>query len=440
MMTQAPPEFVRWFRHSSPYINAHRGKTFVVLFGGEAVAAPDFHNLIHDIALLNSLGVRMVLVHGARPQIEQLLARENTETQIVDGVRITTAEALGAVRQAVGSVRTEIEAQLSMGLANSPMAGARIRVSSGNFVTARPVGIRDGTDYCHTGEVRRIDIKAINVSLDAGAIVLISSIGYSPTGEMFNVSAENVATATATSLRADKLLYLAEDPGPCDAEGKLIRQLTPPEAEQLLANRDNLSAATALHLQQALVACRQGVTRVHLLHRSVDGVLLRELFTRDGTGTLLSADQYEGVRAATIDDVGGILELISPLENEGILVRRSRERLETEIGHFVVLERDGGILGCSALYPFTDDRFGELACVAVDPAYQREGRAEILLAYVERQARRRGLAQIFVLTTRTAHWFRERGFEPAELSDLPVSKQSLYNYQRNSRVFIKNFD
>lgn len=430
-------DFVGWFRQSSPYINAHRGRTFVVALGGEAVADAGFASVIHDLALLHSLGVRLVLVHGARPQIDERLRRAGLEIRYVRGLRVTDEAALPSVRAAVGSVRMEIEALLSMGLANSPMAGARIRVASGNFVVARPLGVRDGTDYQHTGEVRRVDQAGIRTWLDAGAIVLLSSVGYSPTGEIFNLNAEDVAVAAASSLRADKLMYLSEAPLPVTVEGELLRQLSSPEAERLLLTGQALQDATRRHLTHALSACAAGVRRVHLLPRSLDGALILELFTRDGVGTLLSADLFEEVRVATIEDVGGILELIEPLEQQGVLVRRSRERLETEIGHFVVIERDGAVIGCAALYPFPEDGVGELACVAVHADYRRRGRADALLMQLERRARGHGLRRIFVLTTRTEHWFRERGFEPARIEDLPVERRALYNYQRNSKVFVK---
>jgi len=429
--------FVDWFRNAAPYINAHRGRTFVILFGGEAVADPRFAHLIHDIALLNSLGVRLVLVHGARPQIEQRLRERDAEITYVNGLRVTDDVALACVKEAVGTVRVETEALLSMGLANSPMAGARIRVASGNFVTARPLGVRDGVDYCHTGEVRRIDVDAIRSRLDNGAIVLLSPLGYSPTGEVFNISAEDVAAAAAAALRADKLLCLVEGPGVPDSAGRLIQQMTPRAAEQLLHDRQSLPDHIARPLASVVHACRLGVRRGHLIDRQVDGGLLLELFTRDGIGTLVTAEMYEGTRQATIDDVGGILELIAPLEAEGILVRRSRELLEMEIDRFTVVERDGMIIGCAALYPFPEEGLAELACVAIHPDYRGQGRADGLLQYVENKARAQHVRRLFVLTTRTAHWFRERGFQPGAIEDLPVKRRAMYNYQRKSKVFIK---
>ncbi len=429
--------FVQWFRQASPYINAHRGKTFVVLISGEAVEADSFSSLIHDLALLHSLGIRLVLVHGARPQVEERLHEAGRQLRYVNGLRLTEGDDLRYVKQAVGRVRIRIEARLSLGIANSPMHGARLRVASGNLITARPLGVRAGIDYGFTGEVRRIDDRAIRLWLDQDAIVLLSPLGYSPTGEIFNLSAEDVATATAIALRADKLLILSEGRELRDPAGQLIRELSPSDAERLFAQSPALAEDHARYLRQALRACQAGVRRVHLLSRRRNGALLLELFTRDGVGTMLTADIYEGLRPATIDDVGGMLELIQPLEEDGTLVRRSRERLEMEIDRFNLLERDGAIIGCAALYPFPAERLGELACVAVQPAYRSRGRADALLHCIERQARTQGLERLFVLTTRAAHWFRERGFEPAEVADLPVQKQALYNWRRRSKVFIK---
>ena len=429
--------FVQWFRQASPYINAHRGKTFVVLISGEAVEADSFSSLIHDLALLHSLGIRLVLAHGARPQVEERLHEAGRQLRYVNGLRLTEGDDLRYVKQAVGRVRIRIEARLSLGIANSPMHGARLRVASGNLITARPLGVRAGIDYGFTGEVRRIDDRAIRLWLDQDAIVLLSPLGYSPTGEIFNLSAEDVATATAIALRADKLLILSEGRELRDPTGQLIRELSPSDAERLFAQSPALAEDHARYLRQALRACQAGVRRVHLLSRRRNGALLLELFTRDGVGTMLTADIYEGLRPATIDDVGGMLELIQPLEEDGTLVRRSRERLEMEIDRFNLLERDGAIIGCAALYPFPAERLGELACVAVQPAYRSRGRADALLHCIERQARTQGLERLFVLTTRAAHWFRERGFEPAEVADLPVQKQALYNWRRRSKVFIK---
>ncbi|MFO7592703.1 MAG: amino-acid N-acetyltransferase [Pseudomonadota bacterium] len=430
--------FVRWFRDSSPYIHAFRGRTFVVAFGGEVIAEEQFANLVHDIALLNSLGVRLVLVHGARPQIEQRLNDRGVEMQYVNGLRVTDAAALACVKEAAGAVRVEIEALLSMGLANSPMAGADIRVTSGNFVTAQPLGIRDGIDYLHTGEVRSVDTEAIHRQLSEGGIVLLSPIGYSPTGEVFNLSAEDVATAVATQINAEKLIHLIDGNGLQLDDETLVRELNLKEAESYLAEKEKLPEPIAKSLFSAIFACGKGVSRAHLINRHVDGSLLLELFTRDGIGTLISGETFEDIRQAGIDDVGGILELIEPLEQEGVLVRRERERLEMEIDHFTVIERDGTVIASAALYPFADEGCGELAGLAVHPDYRKQGRGDELLEYIERKAKSMGVRRLFVLTTRTAHWFQERGFNAASLDELPIKRRQLYNYQRRSKVFIKS--
>jgi len=427
--------FVAWFRAASPYVHTHRGRTFVVHLDGAAVEDPAFPALVHDLALVHALGVRLVLVHGARPQIDRCLAGRGVEPRYAQGLRVTDAAALPCVEAAAGAVRVRIEALLSMGLPNTPMAGARLRVVSGNFVTARPVGVRDGVDFGHTGEVRRIDVAGIRRQLDDGAIVLLGPIGHSPTGEVFNLSAEEVATQAALRLRADKLIFLVEGAGL--ARGRRgPRELTTAEAERRLA-RGRLPEVLARVLADAVAACRGGVPRAHIVGRARDGALLLELYTRDGAGTLVSAEGFEELREARIEDLPGIRALIAPLERQGVLVPRPPERLEAEVGRFAVLERDGMIVGTAAVYPFPEERVAELACLAVHPDYRGEGRGDALLRDAERRARAEGAERLFVLTTRAVHWFRERGFEPAEVRDLPVRRRALYNWQRRSKVLVK---
>ncbi len=434
---RAPDEFVRWFRQAAPYIHAFRGKTFVIAFGGELFEDAGFVGLVHDFNLLMSLGVRLVLVHGVRPQVEARLKAKGVATRFVAGRRVTDALALECVKEAVGAARVDVEAQLSMGLPNSPMAGADIRVASGNFVIAQPMGVLEGIDLQHTGEVRRVDTTGISRRLEQGEIVLLSPLGYSPTGEVFNLTVEDVATAAAAGLKAHKLIFLMETMGVVDEQGGLLKELTAASAQQILASGRVVPEDIALYLPCAIRAARAGVARAHLLSRHVDGALLSELFTHGGVGTMVTREPVESLRQATIDDVGGILALIEPLESEGILVRRSRELLEMEIGRFRVLEHDNLTIGCAALYPFAQDGAAELACLAVHPDYRRGGRGERLLAEMEIHARAQGIRRLFVLTTRTAHWFVERGFEEADVGALPQAKQSLYNWQRRSKVFVK---
>lgn len=404
---------------------------------GEAITHANFHNIIHDITLLNSLGVKLVLVHGARPQIDARLEIADTYSNFHKNLRITDSDSLSLVIQAIGEARTTVEAALSTGLPNSPMHGSDMHVISGNFVAAMPYGVIEGVDLQHTGKVRRVKTKALLTALDLGALVLLSPLGYSPTGEVFNLSYTDVATHIASAIKADKFLAFVEGEGVKDEDGNLIRQLSLQESKTYLeahsdtTNHDLLQAVSACYL-----SCLQGVPRAQLMSYGIDGALLTELFTRDGLGTMIYSGQYEQLRTASIDDVGGILELIRPLEEEGILVRRSREVLETEISKFHVMEKDGMIIACAALYPYGE--MAELSCVATHPDYRKGGRAAALLQQMEAQARKKGIKQLFLLTTQTAHWFIEQGFVQGKLEDLPIAKQELYNYQRNSKIFVKD--
>jgi amino-acid N-acetyltransferase len=425
---------IRWFRNTAPYINAHRGKTFVLMLGGDVAQHENFPTIIHDIALLNSLGVRLVLIHGSRSQIDQRLQQAGLDSVMHEGIRITDAAALEHVKDAAGSLRAQIEALLSMGLPNSPMQGARMRVCSGNFVTAKPLGVMDGVDFHHTGKVRRVDTQGIQQQLDGGSIVLQSPLGYSPTGEIFNLALEDIAVHLASAISADKLILLGSAAGIMNASGELVRQCAVGNIGQL----DIPDPQQVSLLETAERACRAGVPRCQIISYSNDCALLEELFTHDGSGTLVADDDYEQSREASIEDVGGILELIEPLEQEGILLKRSRELLETEIRQFRLLERDGRIIACAALYPFPDADCGEVACIVSHPDYRGGQRGQRLLNALEQEARRQGLKRVFVLTTQTAHWFIEQGFVEGSQDDLPDQKQSLYNLQRNSKVFFKS--
>jgi amino-acid N-acetyltransferase len=433
-MPISPTDFVSWFRNSSPYIHAHRNRTFVIYFSGEMLM-DGCDNLIHDLALLKSLGIRLVLIHGIRPQIDQRLKQHAINSTFYKNLRVTDDNALQCVKEAAGLVRVEIEALLSMGLSNSPMAGAKIKVASGNFVIAKPLGILDGVDYLHTGQVRRIEYHNIQQQLEHEHVVLISPLGYSPSGEIFNLAAEHVAKEVAIALQAEKLILLTEQS--CTKNQQLIQQMTLNEAElvqqQNYESNDNFRSS----LDAAIQSCQQGVKRVHLINRHIDGALLLELFTRDGSGTLISADQFEEIRAANLDDIAGILDLIKPLENQGLLVKRSRESLELEINDYIVIERDGLIIGCTALHPMNDHQSAEIACLAVHIDYQKSARGGRLLDHLIAEAKSQNLHTLFVLSTQTMHWFIEHGFQPTNIDALPKQRQEFYNVERNSKVLYK---
>jgi amino-acid N-acetyltransferase len=438
MATQQHPEsFVRWFRQVAPYLHAFRGRTFVVAFGGEMFAErARFASFIHDVSILAALGIRLALVHGARPQIEAELKARGIRSRYVQRLRVTDERALQAVKEAAGVLRVEIEALLSQGLPNSPMAGAQIRVASGNYITARPIGVRNGTDFQFTGAVRKVDATGIARRLDAGEVVLVPPLGYSPTGEVFNLAWEDVAEGVAVALKADKLLIYT-DRLPADRKAEVIAELTADQAESLLAKSKDLSQTTRQAIEHTLRAVKAGVSRGHIVTRRAVGSLLLELFTHTGVGTMITAATVQTLRAARIEDVQGMLALIEPLEAEGTLVKRSRELLEAEIGNFYVVEHDGVIVGCAALYPFKEDKSAEFACLAVAEGYRDAGYGEDLLKACEDRARSLRIRRLFALTTHAAHWFLEQGFRAADVSALPSRRQALYNWRRGSKIFLK---
>ena len=417
-----------WFRAAAPYIHAHRHSTFVIAFDGETIASECFSNLVHDLALLNSLGIRLILVFGARPQIEQQCQTHKISVKYHNGLRITDDASLKIAKSVISTLRLEIEAQLSFSLPHTPVADAQIRCTSGNLITAQPAGIREGVDLQHTGKVRRIDVTGIEQQLQQGNIVLLPPLGYSPTGEVFNLSAEDIAAVTASELATDKLIFIGK------GHPNLDRELTIKQAKLALKT---VLPAHQHTLKAAISACNNGVQRVHLLDRALDGAILQELFSRDGAGILISAEPFETTRRASIDDIIGILDLLQPLEKKGFLVKRSLDLLEIEIDHFTVLERDGSIIACAALYAYPENQIAELACLAVAKKYQDFGRGKQLLMTLEQQAKSAGLTTLCVLTTQTTHWFIEHGFKSAEIADLPIEKQNLYNFQRNAKVLKK---
>ncbi|HIP95351.1 MAG TPA: amino-acid N-acetyltransferase, partial [Leucothrix sp.] len=321
-----------------------------------------------------------------------------------------------------------IENQLSHALSTPPVINESLGVLSGNFITAKPYGIHNGTDYQHTGTVRKINVSLIKQLIDSGSIVLVSSLGFSPTGEAFNLRYEDVASFTAKSLQADKLIFIHADAATptADIELQHIDHFidTHPEQKRLLK-----------HIKTAM---KSGVQRVHLISTETKDGLFLELYTRDGIGTMFNASLYENSRQATIEDVSGIIELIEPLEARGALIKRSREQLELEINKFSIIERDGKIIGCAALYHLADTQIGELACLAVHPDYKGGERGDRLLKLITQQALKNNLGQLLVLTTQSIDWFKERGFQVGEINDLPDQKKALYNFQRNSKILIKH--
>jgi amino-acid N-acetyltransferase len=434
-----PHTFVPWFRAVAPYIHKYRGNTFVVGMTGELIAAGKLNAFVQDLAILHAMGIKVVLVHGFRPQVNEQLAAKGQTSRYHRGTRITDAVTLDCAQEAAGQLRFEIEAAFSQGLPNTPMANATVRVVSGNFLTARPVGIVDGVDYMHSGVVRRVDAAAIRRAIDIGAMVLLSPFGFSPTGEAFNLTMEDVATATAVALQADKLLFMTEIAGIREDQSAIDTELALADAKRLLAQLPppNQPTDLAFYLQHCVRACEGGVERSHILPLADDGAILQEVFTHDGIGTMIVDEKLETVHEATADDVGGILQLIEPFERDGTLVRRERTEIERDIANYTVIEHDGVIFGCAALYPYPEARTAEMAALTVSPQVQGQGDGERLLKRIEQRAKSLGLDSIFVLTTRTMHWFIKRGFQQVDPDWLPEARKRKYNWDRRSQVLVK---
>lgn len=438
MNTEINP-LANWFRQSAPYMNAHRDKTMVLMLGGEAIAHANFINIVNDIALLNILGIRIVLVFGARPQINQILNDNGCETQFHKQQRITTDDAFPFIKQAIGQLQHDITAAFSMGLVNTQMHGIKINVVSGNFITAQPMGVHDGIDFCHTGRVRRIDVDALQYQLKQNAITVIPPLGYSVTGESFSLSAEEVATKVAIKLDAHKMIGFCSEKGVLDQRGNLVTEMFANQARERLSELEiegGINSGTAAYLRAAIKSSKAGIPRCHLVSYKEDGSLLQELFSRDGAGTQIVVESAEQTRTADIQDIAGITSLIQPLIEQGMLVDRSKEQLLKDISHYTVVERDGTIIGCASLYCFAGN-IAEMASVATHPEYRRSSRGDLLVKEIERQAKNQGIKQLFVLTTHSIHWFRERGFNPVDLEQLPIEKQALYNLQRKSKILMK---
>ena len=432
----APAQFVRWFREVAPYVHDFRGKTFVIAFGGELVRDGVLNALIQDLSLLSALGVKLILVHGSRPQVNEQLRLKGYDTQFGRGTEPTSSAALECAKEAAGEIRLDIEAAFSQGLPNTPMSHAKIRIISGNFVTARPIGIIDGLDHEHTGTVRKIDVDAIKAVINQGAIVLLSPLGFSPTGDAFNLAMEDLATSAAVALRAEKLIFLTQDRHLKNEHGDTMTELAREEADRLLAG-SSLDEDTSTFLTHASRAVKRGVARAHLLPYTLDGSVLLEIFTHDGVGTMVVEDTLEDLRPAVVDDIGAIVQLIEPLEADGTLVPRGRSTIERDVEKFTVLEHDGVIYGCVAVIPYLEDGMAEMACLIVHSEWQGEGDGEMLLRHAEMRARAMGARRLFVLTTRTSHWFIKRGFVQGGITDLPKERQVNYNRSRNSLIFIK---
>lgn len=434
-------DFTHWLRSSAPYIPAHQGRTFVLYLDDELMMGDALSPMVSDLALLSRLGINLVVVTGARLEVDRALKAAGIKAPMTKVHRPTDAEAMRCVQAVACEQRVRLERLASMGRPSGPERHMSVRITSGNYVIGRPLGIIDGINYGFAGLVRRVRSDFIKAHLATGTIVHIDCLGYAITTEVFNLNTADLAAQVAVALGADKLIMMTKAPL-FESDGATISELDPSELENFLAEQALTAAESGYHhIKAILQAVRAGVPRAHVLNYDNEDALLNELFSHQGSGTQIAMRRNEKIRTAGQNDISDILSLIEPLERSGVLVRRSRERLEQEISHFIVMELDGLITGCAALYPLGDPpaiaKMGELACLVTHPDYQRQGIGEALLAALEKQAKTIGMKQLCTLTTQTSQWFLEQGFAEGDLSLLPDARRLLYNFQRGSKVLMK---
>ena len=405
--------YAQWFRAASPYIRAHRGRTFVVMLGADALAGANLPNIAADLALLHVLDVRLVIVYGAESLPD------------CPAVPIAPAE-LAAIESAAAQARARLEALFAAGIPRSPLRNRHVPLVGGNLVAAQPAGVVGGVDQQAAGRIRSVHVQAIRALLDAGNVVALGPIGYG-VGGTYAIGPAPLAARAAVDLGAEKLVVYDRAVRIAGRSDLTSRELAALRAE----GSEAPDLPSAARLDALAAACRGGVPRAHLIGFDEDGALLRELFSAEGVGTQVSDGDYRVVRAATAEDVEAVAALIRPLEESGALVRRSRTRLAEDIRHFVVAELDGVPTGCCALLPLAADA-AEVACLAGGGAA-----GPLLLEAAENMARTNGRRRLFALTTQAEDWFLEHGFRATTAASLPAGRKARYNYERNAKVLLK---
>ncbi len=469
--------FVNMFRGSANYIANHRNTVVVYHIPGDLLEWDGFADLMDDIALTWLLGMKPVIVVGCRMQIDgrlntgqcslTSLSPDGKSVECIedgrlryDSVRITDFETLRVVKEEAGFVRYEVERQLGRALhlhgTVDHTACTDGNVVSGNFFTAQPYGVIDGVDFKFTGYPRRFEVKKIQQVLDSRDVLLLTPLGSSPSGEIFNVNTEHLAASVAGALKASKVIFFTKS-GTAFREkksNKLVQNFRLSDAKNLLKYNsivlDNYKGFTSIEHEAdlkpevveaflktgwSIAALEKGVKRAHII-APTNGALLQELYTRDGSGTLISRDIYEGFRNANVNDVAGIYELIQPFVATGYLVSRPKNVLEKDIDSYYVFTRDNLIVACAQLKMF-ENGYAEIGCMVVKKEYRSQGRGDAMLSFLERLGVICGCPNVFVLSTQTMEWFVEHGYTEVGVEELPPSRRTVYNYERMSKIYMK---
>jgi amino-acid N-acetyltransferase len=431
-------EQVELIREVFEYIHRFQGKTFVIKIDCSVMDRPFFPLLLRDLVLLHRQGIRIVLVPGATQRIDEILTRYGIKWETVEGVRVSTAEAIPFIKMAAFDASNRLMTQLAANDADGVI---------GNWVKARSLGVRKGVDFQHTGAVERIEVDIVRKVLAEGLVPILPNIGWNAAGTPYNVSSNELACVVGRTLAAEKLFFISDHRGVIGGQYKLPRR-TPLSEEGVVTHLSVVEAQKLLDLNPvvdpmlslvrvACQACQEGVSRVHIVNGEIEGVVLKEIFSSVGCGTMVYANQHENVRAMRRADISEVLRIMRPFIEKEVLVERSEEDLAARLGDYVVYEVDGLIHACGALHRSAEDpQRAEVAAVAVDETYAGFGIGRRIVSFLLERAREQGLRQLYVLTTQTADWFVQFGFREGGVEDLPEARRRQYNRQRNSRVLL----
>ncbi len=434
-------EQVDLIREAFGYIHRFQGKTFVIKIDYSIISHPIFPILVKDLVHLKKMGIRIVLIPGAKERIDEILSQYGITWKSEANIRISTPEAIPFIKMAAFDVANKIMTLL---------AENKINAVIGNWVRARSLGVRDGVDFQSTGTVEKIELNLIDKVLAEGLIPIFPCIGWSSTGNPYNISSNELAAILSRELQAAKLFFVTEFGGLNKKEYKipdnitiseegLLSRLNLHEAEEFLKLNTGDEQKSGLEVVAlALTVCRGGVSRAHIVDGRIEGVILEEIFSNLGSGTMIYSNQYENIRPMEPGDTAQVLRLMQPFFEKGLLLLRSEQEMLADCGDYVLYEVDGTIHGCGALHIYAQGQ-GEIAGIAVDNKYAHLGIGNKIVAFLLEKARRLSLTRIFALTTQASDWFLQLGFEQGEVNELPEKKRELYDRSRDSRILIYNF-
>jgi len=412
------------------YIPQFREKTFVLAVDGAIVTDENFATLLLDVAVLRSLSIRVVLVHGASAQIKSLGEEQNIKPSDLVGGGITDAATLKLALTAANRLTHEILEGLS---AND------LRAASTNVIIAHPMGIIGGVDHQFTGKVERVDTALLQTLLAQDVVPVIPPLGFDGDGKTYRVNSDGVAVAVADALKAIKLIFITAQDG-LIYNGQLIRQMLVAELEKMLQqNNAGFTPEILSKAQHAAAACKAGIPRVHVINGKVDEGLLAEVFSNDGIGTLIYANEYQQIRAAKKKDVRAIQLLTKAAVESDELVKRTRAMIDKSLGDYFIFEIDKNPVACVALHVYPEQKKGELACLYVSASHENQGIGRKLIQFVENKAREMGLSELLTLSTQAFTYFQSKGgFAEGTPDDLPPARREKYEQSgRNSKVLVK---